>query len=145
MAEALAAIALAGNVLQFLETGGKFAFRAFEILRYGSRGGGRSDLKDLRKISHDFLDLLKRLGAATDPNESPALAPLEALSMSCSDAVRELLEKLERIGVNSSHRRVGELVAEFKSTWHKGDIEGLEKRMKSFREELAIHLVVILR
>jgi hypothetical protein len=29
MAEALTAIALAGNVLQFLEAGGKFVFRAF--------------------------------------------------------------------------------------------------------------------
>lgn len=145
MAEALAAIALAGNVLQFLEAGGKFAFRAFEILRHGSRGQGRSDLKDLRQISHDFRGLLARLGAVADAGSSPALAPLTALSASCSDAVRELLEKLERIGVDSSHRRVGELVAEFKSTWHKGDIEVLEKRIKSFREELAIHIVVVLR
>jgi len=36
MAEAVAAVALAGNVLQFLEATGKFVTHAFEILRHGA-------------------------------------------------------------------------------------------------------------
>lgn len=124
--EAIAAIALAGNVLQFLEAGGKFTVRAFEILRHGATGGGRSDLGELRQISQSFKHQLEQLRGENNRKNPSALAPgspLASLSMSCSETIEELLAKLDRIGVNNSHTRINELLEAFRSAWQKGDIE----------------------
>lgn len=139
--EAVAAIALAGNVLQFLEAGGKFAVRAFEILRHGATGGGRSDLNDLRQISQSLKHQLEQLRGDNNRKTPSALAPgspLASLSMSCSDTIEELLAKLDRIGVNNSHTRMDQLLEAFRSAWQKDEIENLEKRICRFRDQLAI-------
>ncbi|KAK1834932.1 hypothetical protein QBC39DRAFT_275959 [Podospora conica] len=145
MAEAIAAVSLAGNVLQFLEAGGKFTFRAFEILRHGACGGSRSDLKDLRQITHDFQRLLEHLRNSSASNDKAASSPLASLSMACSDVVKELLEKLDKIGLNDNHKRANLLVIEFKSAWQKVEIENLEKRIARFREQLAVHWITEMR
>lgn len=140
--EAVAAIALAGNVLQFLEAGGKLSIRAFEILRHGVPGGGRSDLDDLRQISQSFKHQLEQLRGDNNNRKSPsplaAASPLVSLSMACSETIEELLLKLDRIGVNNSHTRIDQLLEAFRSAWQKGDIESLEKRIGRFRDQLVI-------
>jgi hypothetical protein len=146
--EAVAAVALAGNVLQFLEAGGKFTFRAFEILRHGATGGGRSDLDDLRQISQSFkrqLDQLRGGNSGEKPSALAPASPLASLSMACSDTLEELLHKLDSIGVNNSHTRIDQLLEAFRSAWHQGEIENLEKRIGRFRDQLAIHWIAEVR
>lgn len=125
--EAVAVVALAGNLLQFLEAGGKFTVRAFEILRYGGTGGGRSDLDDLRQVSQSFKHQLEQLRGDNNRKKKPSalayVSPLTSLSMACSDTIEELLAKLDRIGVNNSHMRINQLLEAFRSAWQKGDIE----------------------
>jgi len=143
MAEAIAAVALAGNVLQFLEAGGKFAARAFAILRRGGHAGS-SDLSDLRQICGDFEGLLEKL-RGDEVKRQDNSSPLVSLSIGCSVVVEELLGKLNRIGSSSSHYRVDLLLEEFRSTWQKREIQELESRIARFRDQLAAHLVIILR
>jgi len=146
--EAVAAVALAGNVLQFLEVGGKFTFQAFEILRHGATGGGRSDLDDLRQISQSFKCQLEQLGGGNSGKKSSALAPaspLASLSMACSDTIEELLARLHSVGVNNSHTRSNQLLEAFRSAWHQSEIENLEKRIGRFRDQLAMHWIAEMR
>ncbi|KAK3326017.1 hypothetical protein B0H66DRAFT_530023 [Apodospora peruviana] len=127
MAEALAAVAIAGNVLQFLEAGGRFALRA------------------VRHITADLEGLLENLQQSEGDTRDPLLQQLLSLSTGCSSVIQELLNKLSKIGLGNSHKRMDLMVEEFKATWHRRDIQELENRISRFREQLAAHLVAVLR
>jgi hypothetical protein len=144
MAEAVAAVALAGNVLQFLEAAGKFVTRAFKILQHGANHSP-TGLTDIQQICGDLEGLLERLSGGGDAGQKVALAPLVSLSESCSEVVQELVEKLSRIGVDNNIKRAGLLVAEFKAIWRRREIEELENRIARLRDQLGAHLLVVLR
>ena len=143
MAEAVAAVALAGNVLQFLEAAGKFVSRAFKILQHGTNHSP-TGLTDIQQICGDLEGLLERLSGG-DAGQKVALAPLVSLSESCSEVVQELVEKLSRIGVGNNFKRAGLLVTEFKAVWRRQEIEELENRIARLRDQLGAHLLVVLR
>ncbi|KAK5651188.1 hypothetical protein OQA88_12736 [Cercophora sp. LCS_1] len=151
MAEAIALVALAGNVLQFLESGGKFASKAIEICRHRADShDGPSNLKRLRHIASDFQDLLEKIqrsatrtAAGSSRNSQPQ--DLASISSDCSSIIQEVLKKLSKIDVNNNFKRTNLILTEFKATWHRRDIEELEMRMAGLREQLATHIIVALR
>jgi hypothetical protein len=144
MAEALAAVALAGNVLQFFEAATSFIVNAGRICRSQSAGDASSNLKDLRDIAAGFQGLLVKLqpqGAALNPEHR---VDLSSLSRNCADTVQELLAKLDNIGLGREAR--GDLLlAEFRAMWNSRAIQELESRIMRFRDQLAFYLVVIVR
>ncbi|KAK4448876.1 hypothetical protein QBC34DRAFT_100512 [Podospora aff. communis PSN243] len=142
MAEAIALVALAGNVLQFLESGGKFASKAFEICRHApNTQDGPSNLKRLRQTSTDLQGLLEKLHVPTPQTsgESARRSPsrdLAPLVSECSAVIQEVLDKLSRIDINSNFKRTNLILAEFKATWHRRDIQDLENRLIGLREHM---------
>jgi len=145
MAEAIAAVALAGNVLQFFDVAGKFTLKAAEIYRSKGNQDGPSNLRRLSRISTDLQALFEKL--QTPLSDSPALEvpQLSSLSTECSHLIEEVLQKLEKIGVGNRERRMDLILSEFKATWQRAEIQGLENRIIRLREQLATHLVVVLR
>ncbi|GAB1319895.1 hypothetical protein MFIFM68171_10105 [Madurella fahalii] len=147
MAEVIAAIAVAGNVLQFLEAGTKFTSKAYDII---SRSGvlPRS-LEELRQISIDLQAILQKLG---DPTKSRNLGSgtqpddsLAVLAASCSKLIRELLDRLAKTGVGDGKQRLDAVLSAFRAIWHADAINDLRERIDRYRSELATHLLAELR
>lgn len=142
MAEAIAAFAVAGNVLQFLQAGSRFILNAQRIFR--AQGDGLSNLRDLRLISTNFQDILTQLQAA--PRSSKHISTgLLSLSSECSRTIRGLLSRLEQIGAREKGHQVDRVLAAFQATWYEREIDSLKERMDSFRNQLASNLILELR
>ena len=144
MAEAVAAFAVAGNVLQFLTCGARFLTNATKI--YRARGDGVAIVKDLRNITADFQATLKGLGdlqaSARKQNLSPALP---SLSRECSEVIRGVLSRLEKIGIYEKGRRIDMVLSAFRGAWYEKEIQDLTNRMNSLRARLAAAMVSELR
>ncbi|KAI0809323.1 hypothetical protein GGR55DRAFT_689505 [Xylaria sp. FL0064] len=148
MAEAVATLAFAANILQFLEAGRKFSTRAYAIATAGSHS--LADLKELRHITECLHPLLEQLNQGTGRQTAVAATGtqtrLATLSEECSQVVlRELLQTLDDAGVSSSRRRKDAIMAAFKLTWHQSTVQKLEHRIGKLRHQLAIDLLISIR
>ncbi|KAK4447134.1 hypothetical protein QBC34DRAFT_496466 [Podospora aff. communis PSN243] len=140
----LAAVALAGNVLQFFETATKFTVSTGRICRSQSAGETTSDLKELRGIVADFQGLLVKLQPQGTALNHEHRGDLSSLSRNCADTAQELMTKLDKIGLGREAR--GDLLlAEFRAMWKGRAIQELESRIMRFRDQLAFYLVVMIR
>lgn len=147
MAEAVAAFALAGNVVQFLEVGGKLVKKSWDI--YNSKDTALKDIEDLQVLT---LELQNTLGTLRPPVSSATMSadvedasPTADLSEACFLLAQELLRTLEKAGVGSNSGRKAALLTAFKATWKSSEIADLQRRIDIYRQQLATGLVVSLR
>ncbi|KAF2970415.1 hypothetical protein GQX73_g3154 [Xylaria multiplex] len=147
MAEAIAALAFAGNILQFLEAGGKFSKKAYAIATAGSHN--IDDIRELRHITEYLQPILKQLTRENHQNNPDAItgsqARLIALSKECSEVVKELLQTLDDAGVTDSGRRTDAVIAAFKLTWRQSEIQKLDNQIGKLRQQLAVDLLISIR
>ncbi|KAL7755640.1 hypothetical protein ACKLNR_014167 [Fusarium oxysporum f. sp. zingiberi] len=143
MAETLAAIGLASNILQFLETG----IKLFNLTRarYKSHSGLSSadedlanDAESLRKLARIIQDS----DAALDTSRVAAVdAKLYEISKSCVDVANDLINTLALFGVVPGKTTRWErfwkaLRREFKSP----EVQRIETKLEKLREDLILHL-----
>lgn len=147
MAEAVAALSLAANILQVLDFGKQFAIAGCAIYQAGP--GSIEVLSDLQSSSSGFHSVLTELqkGAARAPTSNVAKGDdgILVLASKCSGVLNQMLEAIASSGSLEKGRKRDAAKAAFKLVWKKGDIESLQKRLDQFRDELTLHLVVSLR
>jgi hypothetical protein len=142
MAE-LAAIGLAGNIVQFVDFGLKLS-RDFKDL-YQSAEGGKAKHLELEDVTTDLESLCQKL------QESTSLAPqddeeLRDLARGCAKLARELLAMLEKVKVNKERNpKLATFKQALKNIWKDKDISDLEQRLGRYREQLNQRLIYILR
>ncbi|KAL9137009.1 MAG: hypothetical protein Q9175_001793 [Cornicularia normoerica] len=91
--ETLAAISLAGNILQFLNCTGDAISKSCQI--HASVSGILKGLDDLEGLTTHLKSLSIPLQASPGPVDSV----LEQLCPGCSEVADELLKALERLGI----------------------------------------------
>lgn len=147
MAEAVAALSLAANILQVLDFGKQFAIAGYAIYHAGP--GSVEALSDLQSSSSRFHSVLTELqkGAARAPTSNVANGEdgILVLASKCSGVLKQMLESIVSPGSLEKGGKRDAAKAAFKLGWKKGDIESLQKRLDQFRDELTLHLVVSLR
>ncbi|GKT65238.1 P-loop containing nucleoside triphosphate hydrolase [Colletotrichum tofieldiae] len=127
MAEAVAAFALAGNVLQFVEFAKSLVSKSLDIHR--DKNSSASDLEDLRNVVTDFQAASKHLQISGADRLALSSRHLEIVQISdvCSKRFAEILESLARFEVIGNKRKRDTVVAAFKVTWNKKEIEDLRR------------------
>lgn len=137
--EALAAVSLAGNILQFLN----FTCDAISESRqiHASVSGTLKEHDDLEGLTTDLKGLNRRLQASVGPVDPV----LELLCSSCNKVADELLKALECLGVKGKYTRSQSLRKALKTLWGKERLKILEERLAGFRQELILHIIVELR
>lgn len=143
MAEAIVAFAFAGNILQFLEAGGKFASRAYAITTAGSNS--LADLQELRHITEYLQPILQQLSQENAKDAPPNQVRMLKLSKECSQLVAELLRTLDDAGVHDTGRRMDQVITAFKLTWHSSKIQRLKDQITKLRMQLAVDLLISIR
>jgi hypothetical protein len=146
MAEAIAGLALAANILQLLDCGAQFVSISWKIWDSGQEG--LENFSSLQHLSKDLKNVVKRLQAddarqhfsSPDPD-----ANLFTLAGQCVKVTEQLLETLDKIGVGSRGKKRKAVQAAFMLTWKKNEIDSLKKILDGFRHELTLGLVVSLR
>lgn len=143
--EALAALGLAGNVIQFVDYAQKLVSGSREI--YKSATGLTAENDVLDAIIRDVLDLSGKIADCCDYGPSDAGARLKRLA----DESEKLAQKI--IGILSELRRKGgsnsakwQAVVQFvRSARKSGELQQLAQHVQNLQAQLNLHLTYIIR
>ena len=119
--EALAAVSLAGNVLQFLNFTSDVISKSRQI--HGSITGTLKENDDLEGLTGDLKCLSGRLQTLAGPVD-PVFVQL---CSSCSEVADELLAALNHLGVKGKHTRSQSLRKALKALWGQERLRSLEE------------------
>jgi hypothetical protein len=138
--EALTAISLVGNIVQFVDFGSKLISKSAQL--YRSSEGALAENIDIEMATNDLVLLNNQLktGASTTGDTA-----LERLCKSCNDTADDLLAALDKVKVKGKQQKWKSIRKALQSEWSKGEIGQLEQRLAMFRDELNLHVVVDLR
>ena len=137
--EALAAVSLAGNILQFLDFTSNAISKSRQI--HASTSGSLKEHDDLQDLTLDLKGLSGRLQASAGPVDPV----LEHLCIQCREVADEMLKALESLRVKGKCIRIQSLRKTLKVLWGKEKLKVLEKRLAGFRQEFTLHVTVELR
>ena len=140
MAEVIAFFGLAANVMQFLEFGSK-------IVSVNHRAGQQYlalDIiaTDLERVTHD-LEVSIQAKPSDDASQSDLM--LQQLATQCRDVCLELLQVLNKLQVHDGRGKWKSFYKALASVWSERQINGLHKKLDSFRQQLILHLLMALR
>lgn len=138
------AIGLAGNIVQFVDYSSKLISSTYEI--YKSSTGSAANHVHLDEIATRLLELTQPLQEPHSTQlSSHELSPaLQKLMRECCQDAQELLDLVKALGAKKGSKWSSFRQA-IKSAWKKEQIDRLEERLKDHRNEIAFHLVAMLR
>jgi NACHT domain len=138
--EVLAAIGLAGNIIQFINFGGKLISKMAEIHKSGT--GALAENIDIETATNDLTLLSTKLH---DSANSASDTALRELCQSCNTIATELLTVLDSVKVHGGQHKWRSFRKALRSVWSKEDIALLEQRLARFRDELNLRVAIDLR
>lgn len=134
----LIALALAGNVLQFVDTARSVVSRGLEV--YTSIDGTTSQDADAEFVTNDLLRLVQRLSFSNQINtQCPELA---ALCSRCVDVSKELVASIARIKGDGRAGRWPSLKRALMRFWNEKEIMSMEKRILAIQAEYHLRVSV---
>lgn len=146
--EALAAVGLAGNIVQFIDFSCKLFDQANSI--YHSHTGSSESTQDLGYIAQHLQSLSAKLSrdAHTQPQAQNSVAlqnqrDLRQLAQKCQGASNELQSALHALKAKDSNSKWSSFRAALSSTWKQAEVDALAKRLSDYRLELILQLQVL--
>ena len=141
------ALSLASNICQLLDFGGRLVSGSLEFYRSGNRAS--SVHGELEFIVDDLVDMCgaltqseSRIDQQHATKSELALIPL---AQSCKELGDEFLSVLNSLKVKARHQKIASVCQALKSEWKRKTIQGYERRLKSYRSQITLHLLMILR
>ena len=138
--ETLAIIGLIGNIVQFVDFSGKLISKSIQL--YQSSDGALTENIGTETATNHLIQLNNKLENGANVTGDKAL---HALCKSCGVVAVELLRTLDRLKVEGEKTKWKSTRKALRSLWSKEKIQGIEKQLTSFREELNLHIVVDLK
>jgi hypothetical protein len=140
--EVLAAVGLAGNIVQFIDFSCKLFGQANSI--YHSHSGASKGAQDLETITESLLDLSARLEKSlekqyllSNPNSQQTL---KILAKGCHNTANELVTVLHSVRAKSAGSKWHSFRASLAGLLKESEIKDLEKRLHDYRSQLVIEL-----
>jgi hypothetical protein len=144
MLDPCTAIALAGNIVQFVDLSSKIVLTALKI--YKSPSGTTEDGFDANLVADNIFTLKSKIESNLAQPLTSEDEQLLALGKRCVDTADEIVTLFRSKLVHL--KSPGFLIATkeaLRLAWKKEDIEKLQSKLASFRQELALHILVDLR
>lgn len=143
-----AALSVASAVVQFVDFGTKLISKGKEI--YQSADGVLADHAEQAAISSRLAELSTRLSNsllffATGKKLSPAEEALQEVTVECMQFADDFTGALNDLRVTGSHRIWKSFRQALKSVWKKKEIEERLVKLDRFRQQIVIHLLVVMK
>ncbi|KAI1370885.1 hypothetical protein F4677DRAFT_457542 [Hypoxylon crocopeplum] len=141
--EAVAAVGLASNVLQFAEFTTKL-IRISNELRHHAASPENKDHQilatHLEALAQNISDSAKAI-SQTSTAVSPEEKALQPVAAGCCELAKSLLKRLETCGIQPGQNasRLQRVKKAFRAIWNKREIEEISNRLDSFRSELILY------
>lgn len=140
--EALAAVGLAGNIVQFIDFSCKLFGQANSI--YHSRSGATKDALDLETITESLVKLTthleNNLNGQYNRRYQDAQRNLQPLAKDCSNIAKELVTILQSVRAKSTNSRWESFRASLAYLIKEAEISNLEKRLNEYRSQIILEL-----
>ncbi|KAI9658401.1 MAG: hypothetical protein M1821_002534 [Bathelium mastoideum] len=146
--EAIAALGIASNIIQFVDFGLKVVSKGNRI--YRSNDGSLAEYNDLELVTNDLLILQKGIEQSleapslNDSDEDDDKEAMKALLLASDKAAIDLLQHLNMAKAQGRFRRWKSLRQALKSIWSKKEIEELSSRLSMLRDELQTRTIISL-
>jgi hypothetical protein len=130
--EGLAAVSLAGNILQFVTTAKNLMSTTREVLD----SGAKTAHNELEIIAKDWRSRVELLSAPAErTNDS-----LEALAMQCKETADALLAILAKLRLDEDRDKFKSFLQALRSQWHESEIEALRQRLNTIGQAVCAHI-----
>jgi len=148
--EALAALGVAGTVVQFVDFSSKLISKGNEYHR--SVSGALVEHTELRAIAENMAVLSAGLDKSMNTIRStkraimsPEERSLQNVVEDCRKIALEFIEVLDRFTISGTSQRWKSFRQAFKTMWNKEKIEDTLRKLNMAREQLVINLLVVIR
>lgn len=147
MAEALAALSLASNIIQFIDFGGKVLATGYKL--YKNSFGG-SDIQEIKYVTTGFQRLVEGFSNCLHEDTSAKKvshveADLRTLAKHCNDIAEELLAAVNKIDVQGRLGKWKSFRVALKSVLAEEKIEKIEVRLDKLRQQIILHILACFR
>jgi hypothetical protein len=137
--EAVAAVGLAGNIIQFIDFAAKVVTKGHRI--YQSADGSLSEYNDLQLITSDLLVLQTKLERSQEQDSTPTSCneddeAIQKLAAASTKLAQQLLKRLNAVKAQGRFRRWKSLRQAVKHVCSKAEVDDMARRLSQFREEL---------
>jgi hypothetical protein len=143
--EALAALGLAGNVVQFIQFASEVVTETREA--YRSADDASAQHLDLETVAEDLRKLISPLQASAQASAG-AVGDLEFRKLlgSCNEAASELHSAIQELKVKDGpHRKWRSFGKALIWVWKREKISSFQKRLSDLRNQIQFHIVENLR
>lgn len=138
MAEALAIVGLASNVVQFLDAAGNFFSFTYELYKYGT-------LAENSEIETRTSALMASLAMVQQGGGMSVDKDLQVLIEACNPLSTDMMTLLEEVKPNKRKNKILQASsASLKMMRKKKEIKDIERRLGKMRDMICMHLTVLL-
>jgi len=144
--EPFSVLTVTTSLIQFLDFAGNLVAGTYAIYKR-KRKDKSDDLESLTNALVGFNDaLIKSLPRDSSlPNVTPRHNELKNLCKECNSLASELLSALDQLGSQTEHDLWRSFRQALRTLWSQPQIESLQKRLASYRQQISMHLLFTLR
>ena len=138
--EALVAVGLAGNIVQFVDFSCTLFERTTSI--YHSHAGSSAEADSLESITKDLQDLTSKLSQGSQHHAASAQhdVGLRKLAQECQEVAAELLSVLLEVKAKKRGSKWSSFRAALKSARSQPKVDAMENRLVAYRSQIILHL-----
>ena len=145
--EALAAVGLAGNIVQFID----FSCRLFSTTTsiHRSYAGSSRSIQDIENVAQELQQWCGKVASLRNAQGHPPASQhnqsLVKLAEDCQTAAVELLSAVHALKAKNPKSKWNSFRAALAMTWKESQIADMETRLDSYRKQLALELSLMQR
>jgi hypothetical protein len=152
--EAVAALGVAGNVVQFLDFATKLCVTSVEIYQRTSGASAansqaetllKSFVDTIDEISSDLAKYFTSLNAASTQAQQQGDTQICNIIADCQQVASDLTRRFDKLKTSGKPGKWKSFVAGVKCIWREKELEELHSRLKRNREELEWRIMLSLR
>ena len=136
----ITAVGFAASILTFIDFGYKLVTGTLEVLKTGSL----SENTHVSIVINDFHAVVKPLAQQPTGKSGHEIA-LRDLAKRCQEISQKLTDLLQTLKTDPKRSSWKSVKVVLRSMWKKGEVADLEEQLCSYRSEIMVHLVAILR
>jgi hypothetical protein len=152
--EAVAALGIAGNVVQFIDFATKLCATSGEIYRHTNGASAtnaqaemllKSFVETIDRVTSDLESYFSSLEAASGQAQLQENVGVTDIIKDCQMIARDLSQRFNKLKTNEKPDRWKSFMAGVKCIWRKDELEELSNRLKKNREELQWRITLSVR
>lgn len=143
----VSALGVASAVFQFVDFSGSLISSTYRIHKSGSRDSALD--KDVKTITTKLQSLNDGLRRGIDQSgkgqRSQTLVQINSLCTDCSAVADELIAVTDKLSRQGKQDLWDSFRLALRTRWSQEKVDNLQKRLDSFREQISMHLLVVIR